>query len=126
MQEISNVRSHLNSLPDIQNSGIMNRLNKEGTKWPRNAVSYMIVNASNVASAIFAIWIQQNVAIMRKVHWTEFGKDSPEYRAIRVDGIIDETMDPKEYLYDDEETLGSNDDDIMDDDDLFPFMRGNR
>ena len=54
------------------------------------------------------------------------GKDSPEYRAIRVDGIIDETMDPKEYLYDDEETLGSNDDDITDDDDLFPFMRGNR
>lgn len=54
------------------------------------------------------------------------GKDSPEYRAIRIDGIIDETMDPKEYLYDDEETLGSNDDDIMDDDDLFPFMRGNR
>ena len=37
------------------------------------------------------------------------GKDSPEYRAIRIDGII-----------------GSNDDDIMDDDDLFPFMRGNR
>ena len=28
------------------------------------------------------------------------GKDSPEYRAIRIDGIIDETMDPKEYLYD--------------------------
>ena len=64
MQEISNVRSHLNSLSDIQNSGIMNRLNKEGTKWPRNAVSYMIVNASNVASAIFAIWIQQKSAII--------------------------------------------------------------
>ena len=64
MQEISNVRSHLNSLSDIQNSGIMSRLNKEGTKWPRNAVSYMIVNASNVANAIFAIWIQQKSAII--------------------------------------------------------------
>ena len=29
---------------------------------------------------------------------------SPEYRAIKVDGIIDETMDPNDYLYD-EETL---------------------
>lgn len=25
---------------------------------------------------------------------------SPEYRAIKVDGIIDETMDPNDYLYD--------------------------
>ncbi|MFR5788675.1 MAG: hypothetical protein ACLUHE_17345 [Christensenellales bacterium] len=30
---------------------------------------------------------------------------SPEYRAIKVDGIIDETMNPSDYLYD-EETLG--------------------
>lgn len=29
---------------------------------------------------------------------------SPEYRAIKVDGIIDETMNPSDYLYD-EETL---------------------
>ena len=53
------------------------------------------------------------------------GKDSPEYRAIKVDGIIDETMDPNDYLYD-EETLDDDAEDIMDDDDLFPFMRGNR
>lgn len=55
----------------------------------------------------------------------DHGKDSPEYRAIKVDGIIDETMDPNEYLYD-EETLDDDSDDIMNDDDLFPFMRGNR
>ena len=27
---------------------------------------------------------------------------SPEYRAIKVDGIIDETMNPSDYLYDEE------------------------
>lgn len=55
----------------------------------------------------------------------DHGKDSPEYRAIKVDGIIDETMDPNEYLYD-EETLDDDPDDAINDDDLFPFMRGNR
>ena len=55
----------------------------------------------------------------------DHGKDSPEYRAIKVDGIIDETMDPDEYLYD-EETLDDDPDDAMNDDDLFPFMHGNR
>ena len=39
---------------------------------------------------------------------------SPEYRAIKVDGIIDETMDPNDYLYD-EETL----DDPQEEDDEF-------
>lgn len=42
---------------------------------------------------------------------------SPEYRAIKVDGIIDETMNPSDYLYD-EETLEvpEEDDDIFGDD----------
>lgn len=48
-------------------------------------------------------------------------RKSPEYRAIKVDGIIDETMDPNDYLYD-EETL----DDPEEEDDLFPFVRGNQ
>ena len=51
---------------------------------------------------------------------------SPEYRAIKVDGIIDETMNPSDYLYD-EETLDvpDEDDDIFGGD-LFPFVRGNQ
>ena len=32
---------------------------------------------------------------------------SPEYRAIKVDGIIDETMNPSDYLYDEETTISS-------------------
>ena len=39
---------------------------------------------------------------------------SPEYRAIKVDGIIDETMDDPE-----------EEDDLFGDD-LFPFVRGNQ
>ena len=53
---------------------------------------------------------------------------SPEYRAIKVDGIIDETMDPNDYLYDEEtldDPLDEDEEDIFGDD-PFPFMRGNR
>lgn len=51
---------------------------------------------------------------------------SPEYRAIKVDGIIDETMDPNDYLYDEETLDDSEEDEDLFGDDLFPFVRGNR
>lgn len=42
------------------------------------------------------------------------GEDAPEYRALKVDGIITEDMNPDDYLYD-EETLDDPDDDPDDD-----------
>ena len=39
------------------------------------------------------------------------GEDAPEYRALKVDGIITEDMNPDDYLYD-EETLDDPDDDL--------------
>ena len=47
---------------------------------------------------------------------------------VKVDGIIDETMDPNDYLYDEEtldDPLDEDEEDIFGDD-PFPFMRGNR
>lgn len=51
---------------------------------------------------------------------------SPEYRAIKVDGIIDETMDPNDYLYDEETLDDPEEEDDLFGDDLFPFVRGNQ
>ena len=39
------------------------------------------------------------------------GEDAPEYRALKVDGIITEDMNPSDYLYD-EETLEDPSDDL--------------
>ena len=39
------------------------------------------------------------------------GEDAPEYRALKVDGIITEDMNPGDYLYD-EETLEDPSDDL--------------
>lgn len=50
----------------------------------------------------------------------------PEYRAIKVDGIIDETMDPNDYLYDEETLDDPEEEDDLFGDDLFPFVRGNQ
>ena len=55
----------------------------------------------------FAITVENDIGL-------DHTDKSPEYRAIKVDGIIDETMDPNDYLYD-EETL----DDPEEEDDLF-------
>ncbi len=51
------------------------------------------------------------------------GDGSPDYRAIKVDGIIGEDMNPDDYLYD-EETFDDGDDGFPggDDADMFPFM----
>ena len=38
------------------------------------------------------------------------GVDAPEYRALKVDGIITEDMDPDDYLYDDPVGTDSLDD----------------
>ena len=51
---------------------------------------------------------------------------SPEYRAIKVDGIIDETMDPNDYLYDEETLDDPEEEDDLFGDDPFPFVRGNQ
>ena len=39
------------------------------------------------------------------------GADAPEYRALKVDGIITGDMNPDDYLYD-EETLADPEDDL--------------
>ena len=46
--------------------------------------------------------------------------------AIKVDGIIDETMDPNDYLYDEETLDDPEEEDDLFGDDLFPFVRGNQ
>ena len=51
---------------------------------------------------------------------------SPEYRVIKVDGNIDETMNPSDYLYDEETLEVPDEDDDIFGDDLFPFVRGNQ
>ena len=43
-----------------------------------------------------------------------------------VDGIIDETMDPNDYLYDEETLDDPEEEDDLFGDDLFPFVRGNQ
>ena len=57
---------------------------------------------------------------LRKVH------RAGSYRAIKVDGIIDETMNPSDYLYDEETPEVPDEDDDIFGDDLFPFVRGNQ
>lgn len=49
------------------------------------------------------------------------GEGGPEYRAIKVDGILGEGMDPDEYLYDDEVPSGP-----AEDEDMFPFLGRDR
>ena len=39
------------------------------------------------------------------------GADAPEYRALKVDGLITGAMNPDDYLYD-EETLADPEDDL--------------
>ena len=87
---------------------------------------YMIEYASSAANATCVISIQRRFATTAASALLDHTDKSPEYRAIKVDGIVDETMNPSDYLYD-EETLDvpDEDDDIFGDD-LFPFVRGNQ
>ena len=43
-----------------------------------------------------------------------------------MDGIIDETMDPNDYLYDEATLDDPEEEDDLFGDDLFPFVRGNQ
>ena len=57
------------------------------------------------------------------------GENAPEYRALKVDGIIDETMDPADYLYDEEtldDTDGFNDELDSMNAEMFPFIKHTR
>ncbi len=63
---------------------------------------------------------------LRKCIGLDHTDKSPEYRAIKVDGIIDETMNPSDYLYDEETLEVPDEDDDIFGDDLFPFVRGNQ
>lgn len=87
----------------------------------------MIEYASSAANATCVISIQRRFATTAAsaLGWIIPIK-ARSIEPLKWMGIVDETMNPSDYLYDEETLDAPDEDDDIFGDDLFPFVRGNQ